>query len=419
MDMKPSIVCAAASPDAGDARIRWAWRNMPVLRRIAEAFRISRPFRDLRVAMSIHVEAKTACLAKVLAEGGAEVALTGCNPLSTQDDIATALAREGLHVYCVHGATAESYESHLEAALSCRPHLVLDDGGDLARRLHGDLRDLARDLIGATEETTTGIRRLRALHRRGGLRYPVIAVNDARCKHLFDNRFGTGQSVMAAILATSNRMLGGSTIVVAGYGMCGRGVALRARGLGADVVICEIDPVKAAEALMEGYRVLPMDEAAAIGDLFITVTGCRDVIRDRHFARMKDNAMLANAGHFDVEINLRELAAASVGCRQVRPGIRGYDMADGRVLCLLAEGRLVNLAAGDGHPIEIMDLSFALQAESLRYLAESGGRLPVAVHPVPESIDRRVAEWLLEARGIPIDSLTPDQSAYLEAFVPD
>ncbi|OQA12870.1 MAG: Adenosylhomocysteinase [Chloroflexi bacterium ADurb.Bin360] len=275
---------------------------------------------------------------------------------------------------------------------------------------------MSRHIIGATEETTTGVRRLRALQKEGGLRYPVIAVNDAGSKNLFDNRYGTGQSVMTAIMTASNRAIGGSTVVVAGYGMCGKGVALRARGLGAHVVVCEVDPVKAAEAMMDGYRVMPMDDAAEIGDLFITVTGCRDVIRRRHFARMKDNAMLANAGHFDVEINIGELSELSYGHRQMRPDICGFKMPDGRILCLLAEGRLVNLAAGDGHPIEIMDMSFSLQAECMRYIAASGGRLPVEVLPVPEAIDRSVSAQLLGARGVAIDRLTQEQSRYLGSF---
>jgi len=330
--------------------------------------------------------------------------------------VAAGLAAEGISVYCVHGVSQAEYETHLEAALSCRPNLVLDDGGDLARRLHSDMRDLAQDVYGATEETTTGVRRLRALARDGGLLYPVVAVNDARSKNLFDNRFGTGQSVVTAVMNTSNRMFGGSTVVVAGYGMCGKGVALRSRGLGADVVVCEVDPIKAAEAIMDGYRVMTMDDAAHVGDIFITVTGCRDVIRTWHYAAMKDNVLLANAGHFDVEINVGELAAAATESWQVRPGMVGYKMRDGRVLCLLAEGRLVNLAAGDGHPIEIMDMSFSLQAECLRYIAESRGSLPVGVLHVPDSIDRYVAERLLDARTARIDRLTAEQAGYLDSF---
>lgn len=414
--MRPSAVGCRANVRDGIQKINWAWRNMPVLRGLAYAYGATQPFRGLRIAMSIHVEAKTACLARALAEGGAEIALTGCNPLSTQDDVAAGLAADGISVYCVHGVSQAEYETHLEAALSCRPNLVLDDGGDLARRLHSDMRDLAQDVYGATEETTTGVRRLRALARDGGLLYPVVAVNDARSKNLFDNRFGTGQSVVTAVMNTSNRMFGGSTVVVAGYGMCGKGVALRSRGLGADVVVCEVDPIKAAEAIMDGYRVMTMDDAAHVGDIFITVTGCRDVIRTRHYAAMKDNVLLANAGHFDVEINVGELAAAATESWQVRPGMVGYKMRDGRVLCLLAEGRLVNLAAGDGHPIEIMDMSFSLQAECLRYIAESRGSLPVGVLRVPDSIDRYVAERLLDARTARIDRLTAEQAGYLDSF---
>ncbi len=402
---------------AGERKIQWAWRHMPVLNQIAQEFAQEQPFAGLRIAVSIHVEAKTACLARTLAVGGAEVALTGCNPLSTQDDVAAALAAGGMQVYCRHGANAAQYEAHLEQALSIVPHLVIDDGGDLAALLHTRRRDLAASLIGGCEETTTGIHRMRLLQDCGRLLYPVLSINDARCKHLFDNRYGTGQSVFTAIMATTNLIVAGKTVVVAGYGMCGRGVAMRARGLGARVIVTEIDPVAACEALMEGYEVMPMTAAAARGDIFVTVTGCKDVITSEHFAVMKDGAILCNAGHFDVEISLGQLAGLAVSREPARDRIEGFRLADGRTLYVLAEGRLVNLASGDGHPAEIMDMSFALQAMGTRYMAQNAASMPPAVHDMPKSIDDNVAWRLLKARGLGIDALTPEQAHYVSSWL--
>lgn len=399
---------------SGKLKIDWAAANMPVLGQIGADFEKNKPLQGLRIAVSVHVEAKTAWLAKTLAKGGAEVSLTGCNPLSTQDDVAAALAAEGMQVYCVHGADPETYVQHLRQALAIKPHIIIDDGGDFAQLLHTTEKHLTADLIGGSEETTTGVKRLKILEHDGKLLYPAIAVNDARCKHLFDNRFGTGQSVWTSIMALTNLVVAGKTVVVNGFGMCGKGVALRAAGLGARVVVTEIDPVKACEALMEGYDVMSMDEAASVGDLFCTVTGCRDVITDAHFPKMKDGAILCNAGHFDVEINLKQLAAGSKSIEVVRPNIQAYEQQDGRKIHILAEGRLVNLAGGDGHPAEIMDMSFALQAMSVLYLAQYGRDLKPGVYTLPSEIDDRVASLLLDHKQRSIDKLTPDQAYYLE-----
>ena len=375
------------------------------------------PFRGLKIAVSVHVEAKTACLARALMRGGADVALTGCNPLSTQDDVAAALvANSGMSVYTIHGDSDEEYINHLKMALSFGPDIVIDDGGDFAMLLHSDLKDLTKNLIGGCEETTTGVHRLNILEREGKLLYPVIAVNDARCKHLFDNRYGTGQSVWTAIMATTNLIVAGKTVVVAGYGMCGRGVAMRAKGLGAKVIVTEIDPVKACEAIMEGYEVMTMDKAAPLGDLFVTVTGCEDVIVGRHFELMKDGAICCNAGHFDCEVSVKELKEISVSYKELRHNIIGYELKNGNTVSVIAEGRLVNLAAGDGHAVEIMDMSFALQAQSARYIAQNGKDLERKVYLAPEVIDNRVAEILLQTRGISIDKLTPEQEKYINSW---
>ena len=398
---------------SGRRKIEWAYAHMPVLRRIAAEFEKTRPFAGLRIAVSVHVEAKTACLTEVLAKGGAEVALTGCNPLSTQDDVAAALAAAGMKVYCVHGADAGTYRAHLEMALDIRPHIIIDDGGDFAQILHTVRQDLTADLIGGCEETTTGVKRLHILEQEGKLLYPAIAVNDARCKHLFDNRYGTGQSVWAAIMSTTNLLIAGKTVVVAGFGMCGKGVAMRAKGLGARVIVTEIDPVKACEALMEGYDVLPMRQAAPLGDLFITVTGCRDVMTSEHYAFLKDGAILCNAGHFDVEVNLPQLAAMAESIAEARSNITSYQLKDGRSIQVLAEGRLVNLAAGDGHPAEIMDMSFALQALSARYIAANGAAMKPGVYALPASIDDTVAGYLLDHLQKSVDHLTADQEWYM------
>ncbi len=411
-----SIIRDPSLAPSGHKKIDWVRTCMPALSAIEEEFRREQPFQGLRVALSIHLEAKTANLALVLKAGGAEVFATGCNPLSTQDDVAAALAARGVTVNALHGATMEQYEEHLRQTLTCKPHVVLDDGGDFTNLLHGKSEADGAAVRGITEETTTGVLRLRAREKAGALRYPVVAVNDADCKHLFDNRYGTGQSVWDAIMHTTNRQVSGKNVVVAGYGWCGRGVAMRARGLGALVTVTEVDPVKAIEAAMDGFQVRSMDEAAEYGDLFITVTGCHRVITRRHFEKMKSGAMLCNAGHFDVEVDKRDLQDLAVEIFEQRENIMGYRMKDGRVLSLLAEGRLVNLAAGNGHPAEIMDMSFALQALTLRYLARQGASLRPGVYSVPKELDARVAALKLRALGITIDTLTQEQREYLSAY---
>ncbi len=400
----------------GMEKIEWAYRNMPVLRAIEKELIDEQPFKGLKIAVSVHVEAKTACLARALARGGADVALTGCNPLSTQDDVAAALASTGMHVYTIHGDSEEQYINHLKMALDFGPDIVIDDGGDFAMLLHSELKDLAPNIMGGCEETTTGVHRLEILKKQNKLSYPVIAVNDARCKHLFDNRFGTGQSVWTAIMATTNLVVAGKTVVVAGYGMCGRGVAMRAKGLGAKVIVTEVDPVKACEALMEGYSVMTMDEAAPLGDFFVTVTGCKDVIVGRHFNMMKDGAICCNAGHFDCEVNVKQLAELAVSEKELRNNIIGYELSNGNTICIIADGRLVNLASGDGHPVEIMDMSFALQAQSARYIASQKERLPIDVYQTPEVIDNRVAEILLETKKLNYDRLTEEQYRYINSW---
>ena len=401
----------------GLEKIDWAYRNMPVLRAIEAELIEKQPFKGHKIAVSVHVEAKTACLARALARGGAEVALTGCNPLSTQDDVAAALAAGGMmSVYAVHGDTEEEYFGRLKKTLAFGPDIVIDDGGDLALLLHSELKDLAKNVIGGCEETTTGVHRLEILKKEGKLAYPVVAVNDARCKHLFDNRFGTGQSVWTAIMATTNLVVAGKTVVVAGYGMCGRGVAMRAKGLGARVIVTEIDPVKACEALMEGYTVMTMDEAAPLGDCFVTVTGCKDVITEKHFLNMKDGAICCNAGHFDCEVSMKDLKRIAVSDSELRHNVVGYKLENGKTVCVIAEGRLVNLASGDGHPVEIMDMSFALQAQSAMYIATQNARLPIDVYQTPEEIDNRVAEILLATKKINIDVLTDEQKKYISSW---
>ena len=397
---------------AGEMKIAWVKRNMPVLSGLEAVFAKEKPYAGYRISLSIHLEAKTAYLCRVLQSGGAQMAVTGSNPLSTQDDVAAALVAGGMEVYAWHGTTAEEYNRHISMALSHAPHIVLDDGADLSSALHTTDSAKAEHVIGACEETTTGLLRFRAWQREGVLRYPVIAVNDADCKHLFDNRYGTGQSVWDGIMRTTNLIVAGKTVVVAGYGWCGKGIAMRAKGLGAKVVVTEIDPIRAMEAAMDGFAVMPMDEAAPLGDMFITVTGCDDVITKEHFVSMKDGALLANAGHFNVEVNGVQLEQMARKIYCARNNIMAYDLGD-KTLYLLAEGRLVNLAAGDGHPAEIMDLSFALQALSVRHLIDNKGKLENKVYHVPANIDRHVAELKLKAMGIRIDTLTDAQKKYM------
>lgn len=398
---------------SGTDKINWVRSYMPIVDRIEKEFIKTQPFAGLKISMSIHLEAKTARLAHCLRAGGATVRVTGCNPLSTQDDVAASLAADGFEVNAHHGASEEEYVNDLKETLAHCPDLIIDDGGDFIGLLHGECRELGKNLIGGCEETTTGIHRLFARQEAGLLDYTMIDVNDANCKHLFDNRYGTGQSTLDGIMNSTNLMIAGKTVVIAGFGWCGKGLAMRAKGMGANVIITEIDPVKAIEAVMEGYTVMTMDKAAPLGDLFVTLTGCSDIIVDRHFSVMKDGVLLANSGHFDVEINKHQLAAMATKIETRKPNIVGYTMADGRVINLLAEGRLVNLAAGNGHPAEIMDMSFAIQAKSLEYLAKNRGKLEKKVYAVPAEIDSEVAKIKLETLGIEIDALTDEQKEYL------
>ena len=411
-----SILKDQSLAESGRRKIRWVRDFMPALGRIEERFAREQPFAGLRIAVSVHLEAKTANLGYVLQKGGAQVRLTGSNPLSTQDDVAAGLASMGVETFGVHGASAQEYERHLIETLKVRPHLIVDDGGDLVHLLGGKCAQLGENLIGGCEETTTGILRLRAREREGILPCPMMAVNDARAKHYYDNKSGTGQSVWDAIMHTTNLVVAGKTVVVAGYGWCGKGVAMRAKGMGADVVVCEVDPFKALDATMNGFRVMPMDEAARCGDVFVTVTGCKDVITPRHFAVMKHNALLTNAGHFDCEVDVAGLAAMAVGREVRRENIEGYTLPDGRVLNVLGEGRLVNLAAGNGHPAEIMDMSFAVQALALEWLVRHRQGLERKVYQVPDEIDEEIGRVKLAALGLAIDALTPEQQAYLNGW---
>ena len=398
---------------SGKDKIDWVRSYMPLLTHIEEEFKRTLPFAGMKISMSIHLEAKTANLAKVLRAGGAEVRVTGCNPLSTQDDVAAALVHEGFEVNAIHGTDEAGYTQDLINTISFAPDLLIDDGGDLMSLLHGEYRAFGKNLIGGCEETTTGVHRLIAREKAGLLDYTMIDVNDADCKHLFDNRYGTGQSTLDGIMNSTNLMIAGKTFVIAGYGWCGKGLAMRAKGMGAVVVVTEIDPIKAIEAVMDGFTVMPMDEAAKIGDVFVTLTGCSDVITEKHFNAMKDGVLLANSGHFDVEINKSDLEKLSVEIWDRKPNIKGYRMKDGRILNLLAEGRLVNLAAGNGHPAEIMDMSFAIQAKSLEYLAKNKGKLEKKLYAVPAETDKAVAKLKLDAMHVGIDVLTDAQKVYL------
>ena len=386
---------------------------MPVLRGIGEDFAKTRPFEGLKVALSVHLEAKTAYLCRVMEMGGAEMFVTGSNPLSTQDDVAAALASRGMQVFARYGCTMEEYESCLCSVLEAGPNIIIDDGGDLVHLMHTKYTDLIPKVIGGCEETTTGIHRLRAMAKAGTLRFPMVMVNDADCKHMFDNRYGTGQSVWDGIMRTTNLIVAGKVVVVSGYGWCGKGVSLRAKGLGAKVVVTETDPVRALEAVMDGFQVMPMAEAARLGDMFITVTGCSGVITAEHFESMKDGAILTNAGHFDVEVDMAGLNALAVEKYEARHNIQGYVLPNGKTLFVIAEGRLVNLAAGDGHPAEIMDMSFAIQALSAEYLAKHRTELVPGVISVPRELDEAVARRKLRAMGVSIDSLSAEQEEYL------
>lgn len=400
----------------GRMKIEWVQDFMPALVAIRERFEREKPFAGKKITLSIHMEAKTAFLALCLAAGGAEVHATGCNPLSTQDDVAAGLASMGVQTYAIHGVTAEEYQNLLLEALDCHPDLIIDDGGDLLDLLSGEYSHLGDRILGGAEQTTTGVHRLHARAKAGKLPFPMMNVNDAKCKHYYDNKYGTGQSVWDAIMHTTNVLVAGKTVVIAGYGYCGRGTAMRAKGMGANVIVTEIDPIKALEASMDGCRVMPMDEAAPLGDIFITTTGCRDVITRRHFEVMKDNAFLSNAGHFDIEVNIVELKEMATRVFPRRNEITGYELPDGRVLNLLAEGRLVNLASGNGHPAEIMDTSFSVHALSLEYLLKHAEGMETRVYEVPKEIDDAVSLLKLQGSGMKIDHLTPEQEAYMAGW---
>ncbi len=398
---------------SGAMKIAWVKDHCDLLRTLEKEFSETKPFAGKKVALSVHLEAKTAYLCKVLAAGGAEMYITGSNPLSTQDDVAAALVADGLEVHAWYGCTDEEYDRHIRSVLSVGPNIIIDDGGDLVHMMHTEYRDLIPGVIGGCEETTTGIIRLEAMNRAGELEFPMVKVNNAQCKHFFDNRYGTGQSVWDGINRTTNLIVAGKTVVVAGYGWCGKGVAMRAKGLGAKVIVTEIDPVKAIEAVMDGFEVMPMKKAAALGDFFVTVTGCDKVIDEEDFNEMKDGAILCNAGHFDCEIDMAGLRKLAVKSAELRHNIMGYTLPNGRTLAVLGEGRLVNLACADGHPAEIMDMSFAIQALSAKYLIEHGKELTEKLIDVPEEVDRDVAVKKLAFLGKEIDTLTPEQEAYL------
>ena len=400
---------------SGAHKIDWVRKNCPLLRSLEEDFGRERPFEGLRIALSIHLEAKTAYLCKVLAAGGAEMSVTGSNSLSTQDDVAAALVEDGLNVYAWYNCTPEEYDANIAKVLEHDCNIIIDDGGDLVHMLHTAMRDKIPYVIGGCEETTTGIIRLIAMAKNEELSFPMVMVNNADCKHLFDNRYGTGQSVFDGINRTTNLIVAGKIVVVAGYGWCGKGVAMRAKGLGARVVVTEIDPIKAIEAVMDGFDVMPMNEAAKIGDFFITVTGCAGVIDEEDFRVMKNGAVLCNAGHFDVEIDMKRLREIALDTIDQRKNITGYQISEDTWIYVLAEGRLVNLAAGDGHPAEIMDMSFAIQALSAKYLAEHADRLTEKLISVPREVDLEVANRKLRFLGKEIDTLTPEQEAYLNS----
>lgn len=401
--------------ESGERKIEWVKRNCHLLRTLEEEFSVDKPFEGKKIALSVHLEAKTAYLCKVLAAGGAKMFVTGSNPLSTQDDVAAALVKAGLEVHAWYGATSEEYTSHITHVLENDCNIIIDDGGDLVNALHTKFPDKIKHVIGGCEETTTGIIRLKAMERDGMLDFPMILVNDADCKHLFDNRYGTGQSVWDGINRTTNLIVCGKNVVVAGYGWCGKGVAMRAKGLGARVIVTEVDPIKAIEAVMDGFDVMPMSEAAKIGDFFITVTGCCGVVREQDFHVMKDGAICCNAGHFDVEVDVAALKRIALEERPMRNNIMGYRMPEGHWVYILAQGRLVNLAAGDGHPAEIMDMSFAIQALSAKYLVEHAGEIEGKLIKVPREVDLAVAGKKLEFIGKKIDVLTEEQTAYLSA----
>lgn len=411
MTVKSSLKRPDLSQKGWD-KIMWAGEKMDILNEIKQEYQQQAPFKNQKVAICLHLEAKTAYMAKVIDELGARVSITSSNPLSTQDDVAAGLAEHGVEVHSWYGATSEEYNMFLEKVLEIKPDLLIDDGGDLVEKIHDDYQELIPEIIGGAEETTTGVHRLKAMAEEGVLGFPMMAVNDAYCKYLFDNRYGTGQSVWDGIIRTTNLVVAGKNVVVIGYGWCGKGVAMRAKGLGARVIITEVDPIKACEAWMDGFQVMPMTDAAALGDFFITVTGCKNVINGEHIQKMKDGAVLANAGHFDVEISKPALNKLAAEVKEVRENITRYRLQDGRDVFLLAEGRLVNLAAADGHPVEIMDMTFALQVLSLIYLNQQN-QLQPEVYNVPGAIDKKVAHLKLESLNLKIDELSTEQQEYL------
>ena len=412
----PSHIADSALAESGRARIEWAEKDMPVLRLIRERFEKEKPLAGQRITACLHVTTETANLLRTLKAGGAEVAICASNPLSTQDDVAAALVEiYGIQAFCIKGEDHATYYRHIHQALDIRPTLTMDDGADTVGVIHNERKDLIETIIGGTEETTTGVIRLRAMANDGVLAYPIVAVNDADTKHLFDNRYGTGQSTLDGIMRATNILLAGRTVVIAGYGWCGRGVAMRAKGMGAHVIVTEIDPTKALEAVMDGFVVMPMTEAAPIGDLFITVTGCKDVLDDRHFSAMKDGAIICNSGHFNVEINIPQLDALSSARREVRPYVEEFTL-NGKKVYLLGDGRLINLASAEGHPASVMDMSFANQALCAEYMVQNAATMEKAVYTVPEDIDRNVARLKLESMGVGIDVLTASQEHYLNSW---
>jgi adenosylhomocysteinase len=402
--------------ETGRQRIAWASREMPVISLIRERLAKEKPLKDIRISACLHITTETANLALALKDGGAQVVLCASNPLSTQDDAAAALVEYGIPANAIKGEDEVTYYRHINTALDNRPHLTVDDGADLVTTLHTKRKDLLEGVLGGTEETTTGVIRLRSLAKSGGLRYPIIAVNDAHTKYLFDNRYGTGQSTIDGITRATNILWAGRRVVICGYGWCGRGIALRAKGLGAQVIVTEVEPTRALEAVLDGYRVIPLLEAAKIGDIFITVSGNKHVIDEAHLTVMKDGAILANSGHFNVEINIPALEHASKSRRHIRPFVEEYTLKDGRNLYLLGEGRLINLAAAEGHPASVMDMSFANQALCLEYIVKNKGKLKTKVYSVPEEIDKEVAQLKLKSMGIKIDKLTPEQDNYLASW---
>ncbi len=402
--------------EAGKQRIEWAYREMPVIRLIRKRFAAEKPLQGIRIAGCLHITTETANLALTLKEGGADVILCASNPLSTQDDVSAALVDYGIPTNAIKGEDDATYYKHINTALDHKPQLTIDDGADLVTTLHTKRSDLIDNIIGGSEETTTGVIRLRSMQKAGKLKYPLIAVNDAETKYLFDNRYGTGQSTIDGVIRATNILLAGKNFVVCGYGWCGHGLAMRAKGLGAHVIVTEVKPVKALEAVMDGFRVMPMAEAARIGDIFVTVTGDKYVIDKHHFEVMKDGAIVANSGHFNVEINIPALESMAKSKRNIRDFVDEYTLKDGRRLYLLGEGRLINLAAAEGHPASVMDMSFANQALCMEYMVKNKGKLEIKVHPVPEEIDKEIARLKLQAMDVEIDTLTPEQEKYLASW---